>query len=74
MSEPTSVTDTHIVDATSATSTEASLGPAPILPLELVDKNIGSRIWVILRNGLEFKGTLIGFDDYVNMVLKDVSE
>lgn len=74
MSEPISVTDTHIVDAASATSPEASLGPAPILPLELVDKNIGSRIWVILRNGLEFKGTLIGFDDYVNMVLKDVSE
>lgn len=62
----------------SSTSTEeqqeAGLGPVPILPLELVDKAIGSRIWVILRNGLEFKGTLVGFDDYVNMVLEDVSE
>lgn len=52
----------------------SELGSAPILPLELVDKAIGSRIWVLLRNGLEFKGTLVGFDDYVNMVLENVTE
>lgn len=44
------------------------------LPLELVDKCIGSRIWVIMRNNKEFYGKLLGFDDFVNMVLEDVIE
>ncbi|KKK12794.1 small nuclear ribonucleoprotein [Aspergillus rambellii] len=33
-----------------------------LLPLELIDKCV------------EFSGTLLGFDDYVNMVLEDVTE
>ena len=41
---------------------------------ELVDKCIGSRIWVIMRSEKEIVGTLRGFDDYVNMVLEDVTE
>ena len=63
-----------------------------ILPLELVDRCIGSKLWVIMKSGRsfsaggsvlanqpliaerEFVGTLIGFDDYVNMVLDDVTE
>ncbi|RSH80883.1 RNA-binding protein lsm5 [Apiotrichum porosum] len=45
-----------------------------ILPLELVDRCIGSPIWVLMKNEREFTGTLMGFDDYVNMVLKDVTE
>ncbi|KAI9204780.1 like-Sm ribonucleoprotein [Polychytrium aggregatum] len=45
-----------------------------LLPLELVDKCIGSRIWVIMKSEKEFTGTLLGFDDFVNMVLEDVTE
>ncbi|EFP81535.2 U6 snRNA-associated Sm-like protein LSm5 [Puccinia graminis f. sp. tritici CRL 75-36-700-3] len=45
-----------------------------ILPLELIDRCIGSRIWVIMKTGREFTGKLLGFDDYVNMVLEDVTE
>lgn len=45
-----------------------------ILPLELIDKCIGSRIWVLLSGDKEFVGTLVGFDDFVNMVLEDVTE
>ena len=45
-----------------------------ILPLELVDKCIGSRIWIIMKGEKEFTGTLCGFDDYVNVVLEDVTE
>ncbi|KDE05727.1 U6 snRNA-associated Sm-like protein LSm5 [Microbotryum lychnidis-dioicae p1A1 Lamole] len=44
------------------------------LPLELIDKAIGSKIWVIMKTEREFTGTLLGFDDYVNMVLDDVTE
>lgn len=42
--------------------------------VELLDKSIGSKIWVIMKSGSEFVGSLVGFDDYVNMVLKDVEE
>ncbi|KZS96184.1 like-Sm ribonucleo protein [Sistotremastrum niveocremeum HHB9708] len=45
-----------------------------ILPLELIDKCIGSRIWVVMKTEREFTGTLLGFDDFVNMVLEDVTE
>ncbi|KAH3765115.1 RNA binding protein [Pelomyxa schiedti] len=45
-----------------------------LLPLELIDRCIGSRIWVILKGEREFVGILRGFDDYVNMVLEDVTE
>ena len=34
----------------------------------------GSKIWIILKGDKEFVGTLRGFDDYVNMVLEDVTE
>ncbi|PXF49862.1 U6 snRNA-associated Sm-like protein LSm5 [Gracilariopsis chorda] len=49
--------------------------PVPqILPLELVDKCIGSRIWIIMRGEKELVGTLRGFDEFVNMILEDVTE
>ncbi|WFD40136.1 RNA-binding protein lsm5 [Malassezia japonica] len=49
-------------------------GASTILPLELVDRCIGSSIWVVMKTQREFVGTLLGFDDYVNMVLEDVTE
>ncbi|KAI6162106.1 like-Sm ribonucleoprotein [Pisolithus thermaeus] len=42
--------------------------------VELIDRCIGSRIWVVMKNDREFTGTLLGFDDFVNMVLEDVTE
>ncbi|RWS02773.1 U6 snRNA-associated Sm-like protein LSm5 [Dinothrombium tinctorium] len=45
-----------------------------VLPLELIDKCIGSRIHIIMKNDKEIVGTLLGFDDFVNMVLEDVTE
>ncbi|EXX73448.1 Lsm5p [Rhizophagus irregularis DAOM 197198w] len=40
-----------------------------LLPLELIDKCIGSKIWVIMKSEREFTGTLLGFDDYVSILL-----
>ena len=40
----------------------------------MVDKCIGSRIHIIMKNDKEIVGTLLGFDDFVNMVLEDVLE
>ncbi|XP_065052193.1 U6 snRNA-associated Sm-like protein LSm5 [Rhopilema esculentum] len=45
-----------------------------LLPLELIDKCIGSRIHIIMKTDREVVGTLLGFDDFVNMVLEDVVE
>lgn len=42
--------------------------------LELVDKCIGSRIHILMKNDKEMTGTLLGFDDFVNMLLEDVTE
>eukprot|EP00958_Prasinococcus_capsulatus_P008928 scaffold879_cov410-Prasinococcus_capsulatus_cf.AAC.13 len=48
--------------------------PSKLLPSELIDRCIGSRIWVIMKGEKEIVGTLRGFDMYVNMVLDDVTE
>ncbi|XP_046401233.1 U6 snRNA-associated Sm-like protein LSm5 [Ischnura elegans] len=48
--------------------------PTTILPLELVDKCIGSRIHIVMKNDKEIVGTLQGFDDFVNILLEDVIE
>mmetsp|Transcript_8146 Transcript_8146/g.12600 ORF Transcript_8146/g.12600 Transcript_8146/m.12600 type:complete len:148 (+) Transcript_8146:52-495(+) len=45
-----------------------------LLPLELIDKCIGSRLWIIMKGDKELVGVLRGFDDYVNIVLEDVTE
>merc|ERR1712141_504986 len=61
---------------TQPTGTRApgTAAPVTLLPLELVDKAIGSRIHVIMKNDRELVGTFRGFDGYVNMVLEDVTE
>ena len=45
-----------------------------LLPLELVDKCIGSPIWVLMKGEKEITGILKGYDDFVNMVIEDVKE
>lgn len=39
-----------------------------LLPSELIDRCIGSRMWVVMKGDKEIVGTLRGFDVYVNMV------
>ncbi|CAI5757510.1 unnamed protein product [Candida verbasci] len=45
-----------------------------ILPLEIIDRSVGKKVKVLMTSNKEFYGKLIGFDDYVNMVLEDVTE
>ncbi|CAH1099640.1 unnamed protein product [Psylliodes chrysocephalus] len=54
--------------------TTMAVTSSTLLPLELVDKCIGSRIHIIMKNDKEIVGTLLGFDDFVNMLLDDVTE
>jgi hypothetical protein len=37
-----------------------------LITVELIDKCVGSQIWVIMNGGKEFTGKLVGFDDYVS--------
>ena len=45
-----------------------------LLPLELIDKCIGSKLHIVMKSDKELVGTLLGFDDFVNMVLENVTE
>ena len=42
--------------------------PSHLMPSELIDRCIGSQIWVIMKGDKELVGTLRGFDVFVNMV------
>lgn len=53
-----------VTEATTYASSSFTMATR-ILPLELIDKAIGSRIWVLMRGSKEIVGTLQGFDDYV---------
>ncbi|CAD1812543.1 LSM domain family protein [Candida parapsilosis] len=44
-----------------------------VLPLEVIDRSIGKKVRILMTSDKEFRGTLIGFDDFVNMVLEDVT-
>nr|XP_039319095.1 U6 snRNA-associated Sm-like protein LSm5 [Saimiri boliviensis boliviensis] len=57
-----------------AVAANATTNPSQLLPLELVDKCIGSRIHIVMKSDKDIVGTLLGFDDFVNMVLEDVTE
>lgn len=45
-----------------------------ILPLEIIDKTVGQPVWIVLQSNREFTGTLIGFDDFVNVIVEDAKE
>ena len=42
-----------------------------LLPLELIDKCIYSRVYVIMKGDKELCGTLKGFDDYRRRAMND---
>ncbi|WPK23555.1 hypothetical protein PUMCH_000796 [Australozyma saopauloensis] len=47
---------------------------ASVMPLEVLDRSIGTQVRILLTNNKEFVGKLVGFDDFVNMVLESVVE
>lgn len=52
----------------------AASNPSHVLPAELIDKCVGSKVWVLMKGDRELVGTLRGFDVFVNMVLDNVVE
>lgn len=55
-------------------ASDATKPASTILPLEIIDRAIGYDIKILLTNHKEFVGTLVGFDDFVNVVLENAAE
>ena len=45
-----------------------------IQPLSLIENSIGNRMRVLMKDEKEIVGTLVGFDEFVNIVMEDVIE
>lgn len=41
--------------------------------MEMVRKNIGNKLYIRLRNKTEIEGTLVGYDDHLNMMIEMAS-
>ncbi|PSG96011.1 RNA-binding protein [Thermoplasmatales archaeon SW_10_69_26] len=45
-----------------------------VLPLDVLDDNLESRMRLILKDGRRLRGEFIGYDQYMNVVLEDTEE
>jgi len=43
-------------------------------PSNLLNASLGEKVEILLKDGREITGTLIGFDDHMNLVLEDTEE
>ncbi len=44
------------------------------LPLNVLEKTLNKKLSLLLKDGRILEGRLVGFDDYMNMVLEDTEE
>ena len=45
-----------------------------VLPQNLLEKTLNKRVTLLLKDNRTLEGKLVGFDDYMNMVLEDTEE
>lgn len=45
-----------------------------MLPLDLLEKQLNTRLIVMLKDGRTMEGKLVGFDQYMNLVLEETEE
>ena len=45
-----------------------------VMPLALLEKSIDRKISLLLKDNRILEGKLVGYDDYMNMVLEDTEE
>ena len=52
------------------------MGVGHVLPLEVLEKCLGRKVWLLMKGEREFFGTLLGFDEGNNMamILKQAKE
>lgn len=44
------------------------------LPLDILDKSVNQKLLLLLKDNRRIEGKLLGFDEYMNLVLEDVEE
>lgn len=44
------------------------------MPLNVLERSINKRIQLLLKDNRMLEGKLVGYDDYMNMVLEDTEE
>jgi small nuclear ribonucleoprotein len=45
-----------------------------VMPLSLLEKSMDRKVTLLLKDSRLLVGTLVGFDDYLNMVLENTEE
>lgn len=45
-----------------------------VMPINILERNLNKRMSLLLKDGRVLEGVLIGFDEYMNMVLEDTQE
>ena len=45
-----------------------------VMPVALLENSLDKRISLLLKDGRSLEGRLVGFDEYMNMVLEDTME
>jgi len=45
-----------------------------VMPLSVLEKSINKRVSLLLKDNRTLDGKLVGYDDYMNMVLEDAEE
>ena len=51
-----------------------SLPPAMSLPLDVLEKAVNQKLLLLLKDGRHIEGKLLGYDEYMNLVLDEVEE
>ncbi len=45
-----------------------------MLPMKMLEENLNKKVALLLKDNRSLEGVLVGFDEYMNMVLDDVQE
>jgi small nuclear ribonucleoprotein len=44
------------------------------LPLDVLEKAVNQKLFLLLKDGRHIEGKLLGYDEYMNLVLDEVEE
>lgn len=45
-----------------------------VMPLSILEKSVSKKVSLLLKDNRILEGTLVGYDDYMNMVLENTEE
>lgn len=45
-----------------------------VMPLSILEKSVNKKVSLLLKDNRMLQGTLVGYDDYMNMVLENTEE